>query len=425
MMMLGLPITLTLLSYASASATVTTPENPIICQAAQNFDQDNYIFSYGDRLLVRPEFNYYWTASEEDKKYLGELQKMLKKYNINIITLPIPYQAQLYINSNNNPAPSKYNPEKANNLYESQVKNLSMYGFHPIDLLSVSKKLPPGIEFFAKRDHHWTGPTMEIVAEELKNTVKSLKIDVGGSAQTSISKRMGNYGGSIAEELSKTCGFNFRKSEERVFYDLSIKSNEGLLGEADKSIVMVGDSFSIPYFGFDKIVSDKLKSPVVNFSVNGGGCCSSINNYFSNLTPSDPKPALIIWTALMVYIDSHEARELKPSIYQAFEKSQAISQVKYNASSLNGGNLKIQLNPSARYFIQMNFKGPKIENLNFSINYGNDSEDVALYRRDESEKTSYTNSFFYELKPNTKSLDDIKISTKYSGGVVINLYKYN
>ena len=414
-----LTISTSLSRSASASAEV-----PKMCQAVSDYSKDNYIMNLGDRLLAKPEFNYYWGISDEDRANLSDLQSMLKKYHINILALPIPYQAAIYINDKNNPAPNFYNAQQATKAYETQVQNLNSHGFYTVNLDTLAKGVPSDIDFFAKRDHHWTGQAMELVADKVKSVVDKANLDIDRSAQTSLKKTIGDYNGSIADDLDRSCGFKFSVPEKRTFFDLSIKTNESLLGDTNSDVVMVGDSFSIPYFGFDKVVSDKLKTPITNVSINGGGCCASINGYFSGLKPQDAKPKLIIWTALMVLTNSNETRELKPSIYQAYEPITSIKQLNGKRSSDYSWAFNTNLNKAKKYFVKVKIDGPKTEDLHLIFDYGKDKEDVTLYRKSEEQKPVYSTEFYYELKDGVDAVKSITTGVKKEGNYTVSLHQY-
>lgn len=409
---------------SNSQALGTNISQPIICTTAKGFDKENFIALIGDRLLTKPEFNYYWGISEEDKKYMLELKSIIKKYKLNIITLPIPYQAALYVNPSNNPAIGKYDPSQANKFYQAQVQNLRDNSLNPIDLSEVAKRLPKGTEFFAKRDHHWTGPTMEIVAGEVKRLINKLNLGIDRSSQTSLTRSVRDYNGSAADQLKSVCGYSYSSQEKRIFYDLSIKSPETLLGSANNEVVMVGDSYSISYFGFDKILSDQLKSPILNMSINGGGCCAAINSYFANLKPNDNKPKVIIWTALMVLTNTNQIREMKPSIYQAYENASPLKGIDSNMSKLNVYQFNTILDKNARYFIKLDIDGPKTENINFNLNYKTSTEDISLSRTNESQSVKYVTPFFYELKPGQDIFTSLKIKSQTPGNITVSLFKY-
>ena len=398
---------------------------PIICDAVKNYDQNNYITNVEDRLFTKAEFNYYWGISDEDRRYLDELQLMIKKYGINIIALPIPYQAALYINDRNNPAPDKYNPKQAISNYRAQVKNLNDHGFIAIDLQEIAFKMPQGVDFFAKRDHHWTGDGMEKVADNVKLVVDKLNLGFDRTSVTTLTRKMTDYPGALAEDLARSCGYTFPIPEKRVFYDLSIKSKESLLGETNNDVVLLGDSYSTSYFGFDKILSDRLKTPVTSVGINGGGCCASINGFFAEMRPNDAKPKLLIWTALMVLTNANESRELKPSIYQAYQENKPIKETVLLQSTATSFNINQKLDKNSRYYIKFKTSGPKVEEMRFKLNYGDQNEDITLYRKNEAQKSSYTSNFFYELKPGTDIISTISTSFTDKTDVTISLYKYN
>lgn len=407
-------------SQALGTGTNQTP----ICNSAKSFEKESFIISIGDRLLTKPEFNYYWGISEEDKRYMLELKSIIKKFNLNIITLPIPYQAALYIDSSNNPAPKKYDPTEAVKFYQAQIKNLRDHNLNPIDLNEVAKHLPKDIDFFAKRDHHWTGPAMEAAAGELKKLIDKLNLGIDHSSQTFLTRSVRDYNGSAADQLKSVCGYSYPSQEQRTFFDLSIKSSESLLGVTSNEVVMVGDSYSISYFGFDKVVSDQLKTPVLNMSINGGGCCGAINGYFANLKPKDEKPKVLIWTALMVLTNANQVRELKPSIYQAYENISSLKIVDSTTSKLNIYQFDTKLDKNARYFIKLNVDGPKTENLNFILNYKTNTEDISLSRTNENQNVNYVTPFFYELKPGQDMLTSLKIKSPTLGNITVSLFKY-
>ena len=412
-------------AFLPQATAATSPPVSLVCDAAKNYDKDNFILSVGNRLLAKPEFNYYWGISSEDRKYLSELQLLLKKYKINIIAVPIPYQAALYINNTNNPAVGRYDPKQANISYQNQIRNLNDHGIIAIDLSAVAKGMPIGTDFFANRDHHWTGAGMEAVAIEVKSVVDKLNLSIDRTAQVNLSKTSKDYNGSVADELQRLCGYKYPKQEQRDFYDLSIKSSESLLGGTNNDVVMVGDSFSISYFGFDKIVSNQLKTPVLNVSINGGGCCASINGYFSRLKPNDAKPKLLIWTALMVLTNANQSRELKPSIYQAYENISPIKETSGKNTKMGNFQFNSDLSKTSRYFIKIKVDGPKTENMSFDFNYKSENEKISLYRKDENQSPTYSTSYFYELKPGQDFLKNVSLDPKQTGTVTVSLFKYN
>ena len=379
------------------------------------------MMNIGDRLLAKPEFEYYWGISDEDKKYMDELAQFVSKYGVNLLTIPIPYQSALYIDASNNPSPKTYDPAQANKFYELQVKNLELHRMNPINLNQLIGTFPKTGDFFAKRDHHWTGPAMEFVAQEVARRVNQLKLPLTQTSTTTLNRSVRDYAGSLADELKDKCGFVFPSTEQRTFYELSINSNEGLLDDANSDIVLVGDSFGISYFGFDKVLSDALKAPITNYSINGGGCCSSINGFFASLAPETTKPKLIIWTSLMVLTNANEVRELKPSIYQAYENNTPIKSFQNEALM---GTMNIKLDKNKRYYVKLNTVGPKTENLSFKINYKDNSEKVNLYRKDESQKTSYDVNYFYELKPGSDLLSGISFDTFPNSKLTVSVYQY-
>ena len=240
-----------------------------------------------------------------------------------------------------------------------------------------------------------------------------------------LTRKVVDYGGSLADELSKACGYTFPISEKRTFYDLSIKSNESLLGDTNNDVLLLGDSYSTSYFGFDKILSDRLKTPIINAGINGGGCCAAINGFFAELHPEDAKPKLIIWTALMVLTNANEMRELKPAVYQAYQQNKSLKEVTDPQIVSSSSNFNQKLDKSSRYYIKLKLSGPKVEELHLKLDYGGKSENIALYRKNEKQQSIYSTTFFYELKPGIDNLATINYVLKEKTDAVIGIYKYN
>ncbi|WP_083922317.1 alginate O-acetyltransferase AlgX-related protein [Deinococcus aquatilis] len=405
-------------------ASAAPDETPKLCESVSNFEDSNYITSLGDRLLVKSGFEYYWGISEQDRAYMKEMQILINKYNLKIIALPIPYQAEIYVNDRNNPVTALYSPDRAAKNYKLQLDNLNLHGFYAIDIASLAKSSIGKYDFFAKRDHHWTGLAMESVANSIEKLVDERGFEIQRNAQTDLKRSITDYTGSIAENLNKRCGFKFSSPEQRTFYTLSITTQESLLGDTNTDVVMVGDSYSIPFFGFDKIVSDKLKTPIINLSVNGGGCCSSINGYFASLKPNDPKPKLVIWTALMVLTNANQIREMKPSIYQAYERTAPIRDFLDSESNGSAWTFESTLDAKKRYYIKIKAEGKKIEKLKLDINYGKESESITLYRKVDQQSQSYTTEFYYELKPNVSYIDSLLFDKLSGTNYNVGLYSY-
>lgn len=411
-------------------AQETTPTAPILlpvdvklCSKVQDFLQPNYVANVDDRLFARQEIEYYYPITDDDYRNIKELSNIISFVNLNLITVPIPFKGSIYLNKSNTPYP-KYDPFLAQKIYLDEISKLNGVGIPTVNVDALARSFPKGIDFFARRDHHWTGAAMEATADKLVEIINSLNINIDRSAQTILTRTIRPYGGSIASELEKSCGFKFTESEQRIFYSLNIKTKENLLGETNSDVILTGDSFTDSYFGFDKILSDKLKAPVTNMAIDGGACCASVNGYFSQLTPISQKPKVVVWTALAVLVNSRQTRELKPSIYGAYIDNKPLFQKEiFEKTTLNIPQ-NIKIGSQDRYYIKVTSKGPKTESIDMQINYGTTSEKINFSRSDLTIKENYNTSFYYELLPNITSFKNISISVPDKATVTFQLYKY-
>lgn len=400
------------------------PTKAILCNAVADFTKPNYIADVDNRLFARQELEYYQVVSDKDLKNLTELAKLIQSVKLNLITIPIPFKGSIYLTKSTTPDP-RFDPVASQKIYNNQIAILQKLRIPTINLDALARSFPSTSDFFARRDHHWTGEAMEAAANQIAVLVEQLKPGLDQTSQTTLTRSVQSYGGSVADELSKACGFVYPQQEKRTFYSLDLKTNEGLLGSANQDVVIVGDSFSIPYFGFDKVVSNRLKTPIFNASINGGGCCASINGYFANLGPTDPKPKLVIWTALAVVVNSWETRELKPTIYHAYYKTIPLLEkswpIKLNSPIISN----YKLDPKSRYFIGLSFKGPKVESAEIQADYNNSAEKISFYRSNQDTKENYTTNYFYDLPENVSSIKKMTLNLKQSTGFTFRIYKYS
>ncbi|WP_169737224.1 alginate O-acetyltransferase AlgX-related protein [Deinococcus pimensis] len=418
-------LALAALSLGGAHAAA---RGPALCPAVRDPARPGFITSIDDRLFVLPEFDYYVPWTSEDARHLEEFSRLLRRRGLTLVVAPVPYKSDLYVTAANNPLPGRFDPGVAHTRYQALLGALRKVGIAVVDGEEVARDLPAAQEYYTKHDHHWTGEAVEATATRVASLARASGVPLGAPSTVNLRPFREAYGGSIAGELQRTCGITLDPPEQRTFFDVTLDAPEGLLGEARQDVVVVGDSFAYSYFGFPKVLSARLATPVVDASINGGGCCSALTTFFSTRRLGMPEPRLLVWGALNPNFSARATREYKPTIYQAYARPMAVAKgtarIGMSGAARAAVRLASSLSVGSRYFVGMRFEGPKVESFSLDLNSGAGSERVEFWRPSSVTAPRYDTSFFYELAPGARDLRDVSFTGPRGALVTVTLYKY-
>lgn len=204
------------------------------------------------------------------------------------------------------------------------------------------------MEYFFRRDHHWTPAGAEATAHQVAATLDGLPLaerlpsrDFVTEPGALIRKR-----GSLNSGLGQICGNHYGHQYLRTYQTrpASQASEADLFGDAPKpEAVLVGTSNSAArddeqkHYNFDGFLKEALGTDILNHALPGAGAAGALQQYLhsADYDPDNP-PAAILWELPLNYRleDPLMYRQLLPAVAGQCEGQDVIFQQTSNLPPL-------------------------------------------------------------------------------------------
>jgi alginate biosynthesis protein AlgX len=205
-----------------------------------------------------------------------------------------------YLNRDD-PKQKAYAVDKAYNSYMHFIHASRARGVLTADLLTAttnidwesSDELP-----VMRNERHWSPAGARVAAKEVADIIMSqvvyasLPRDVFQTRESTVLERDSN----ILQHLEGWCNTHIVRQELRSFVTEKVTpAKVALFDNANIPVVLVGTSYSGPFFNFAGSISEYTGLDDVNFQVAGGGMFTSLESFLLSGDLKDIQPAFIIW----------------------------------------------------------------------------------------------------------------------------------
>jgi alginate O-acetyltransferase complex protein AlgJ len=160
-------------------------------------------------------------------------------------------------------------------------------------------KAQPTLPLYFKGDTHWTGPAAEVAATALAVAIKDkIKLPAAPGPAVAFAPTIGRSKQERNDLAVMLTGPDKAKYKLEEFAVHTVAQNAGGLLEGDTpgDVVLIGNSFTQPRFGFANMLSNQLGRPVTLYwKVHQFGPYFTLLDYLASPIYKARKPALIIW----------------------------------------------------------------------------------------------------------------------------------
>jgi len=288
---------------AGVAQLVPTPADARI-QGLVVVGQDNWLFPIWDEVR---------RMDAKKIPLVGDLFNagvdVMKKAKIDVAILLTPAKSRIYREML--PADFQFvqGPEQR---YQLALDSLRRPGTLVPDMNAVVgalHKAQPKTVLYFKGDTHWNAVAAEAAAVAMAAEIKS-KLHLPPSSQHGV-----QFSGTKIDTQDKNDLADLMPAAERGNYPLETfpihqvaqSGGAGLLDSDAADVVVIGNSFMQPKFGFSNMLSNQLDRPVGLFwKVHQVGPYQTLLQYFATSSFKQHKPKLIVW-------DLHETDIVMPS----------------------------------------------------------------------------------------------------------------
>lgn len=228
---------------------------------------------------------------------VAQAVEIMKKANIQIVFALTPVKSRVY--QDMLPVDFKFSPDPERRYTES-LTQLRALGTLVPDLfipLADLRKAQPAQPLFFKADTHWNATGAEAAATAMAKEMKDkLKLPASAAAGTKLgaATTMTQEKNDLAALLPPADAAKYQLET----YPLRAvqPSAGGLLDDEAADVVVIGNSYMQPRFGFSAMLSNQLNRPVqLVWKVHQYGPYQTLLSYFASDAFKRKKPAVIVW----------------------------------------------------------------------------------------------------------------------------------
>jgi hypothetical protein len=428
-------ILLCLSASIAVFAGYASSQTPIPCEKYSN--PNEYYFGPDHQYLVPSNFSLNdFIPPENSVPYLKRIAQILRYRGVLPTVLAVPKPGFFYLGKLDSrlikgtvfeKLSSTANLIKLRDSYVKSIRYLESLGFEVPNVLDGMRyfvNANPGSAVFLKRDGHWHPNGANSAAKAIANAVSAKYPETFKSIHTNDYKLVKSGIGKLPDGMGfdgvikKSCPNHVPFNETWDTFELkkagsNVVSQQELFGAERQDVVLVGTSYSTPNYqsGFSEFLSAEFGSPVVNYSLAGGGPLGSLLEYFMSLDDLSNLPKLLIWEIpgyqINVVSDSIKSLPFLPAYFR-----QLLPVM--NSREINGTSSKVKLAKSTE--IQVGFKeNTDCINIKFS-DLNTRKVKLKLVYRDKSEEIELLhprikslNNYYLELLKNIGELEKITI----------------
>jgi alginate O-acetyltransferase complex protein AlgJ len=230
---------------------------------------------------------------------INDAAGILKKSGIDVVISLTPAKARVY--RDKLPADFQFRPD-SDGRYKYALDLLRASGALVPDLataISDQRKLHPDIPVFLKADTHWTAAGAEAAAIELGKQIKA-KIHLPPSSKPGtqlgglIPARQNNN--DLAEGLPDADGRTYGPESYMIHGVIEPASAGSLVEDDTADVLVVGNSFMQPKYGFAPMLSNQLGRPVsLVWKVHQSSPYRTLLGALGSEPFRHRKPKLLVW----------------------------------------------------------------------------------------------------------------------------------
>lgn len=356
--------------------------------------------------------------------YLVQIQQMLKARGTELIILPTPMRSVLYSQylDMTDESAKAFSAEDARTAYIEFLVALNRNGILAVDALAIAQGMSSaseGIDYFFKRDNHWTPWGAKRTAEAIGELLKSIPSYQKLPKKTFVSEKLEtrDFDGSLMRAVEKACQTDIAP-EALDYYETSSEESSGLFDDDLASFVFVGTSFGNKQFNFAGFLSETLQLDVLNYSVGGGGPTTAISAYLLSKEYQIAKPAFLLWEFPFHNPPSDIAklRQIIPSI--AGKCGNEVVQNKVVA------NQEIDVWQGSEYadYVILESDTPEFINFKVSFRFADGSQDEVIF--DRSTRAENAQVFYTLLPTEDVEVTGLNIQSEVASNIKIQFCRF-
>ncbi len=228
---------------------------------------------------------------------INDAVAILKKANIETVIALSPAKSRIYRDFL--PADFQFIPD-VEKRYALALDMLGKSGTLVPDLATVlldARKAHPDVAYFLKADTHWTGEGAELCAVELAKQIKAkIKLPPSTKPGTQLGPLVVTKQGNndLAEGLPEARAAKYGPQTYHIHQIAQSAGAAGLLDDDAADVLLVGNSYMQPKYGFAPVLSNQLGRPVsLVWKVHQSSPYKTLLDALTNA--GKQKPKLLVW----------------------------------------------------------------------------------------------------------------------------------
>jgi alginate O-acetyltransferase complex protein AlgJ len=230
---------------------------------------------------------------------VAQAVEIMNKANIQVVFALTPVKSRVYQEMLPDDFKFSADPERR---YAVSMDELKRTGSLVPDMfapLQALRKSQPTAAVFFKADTHWSAIGAEAAATAMaKEMLAKLKLPPSPQPGTKLggSTSMSQEKNDLADLLPQADRANYPLENYPLRAVQPAAGGGGLLDDAPADVVVVGNSYMQPRFGFSAMLSNQLNRPVqLVWKVHAYGPYQTLLTYFASDAFKRRKPAVIVW----------------------------------------------------------------------------------------------------------------------------------
>lgn len=231
---------------------------------------------------------------------LGQAAQILRQAGIATTFVLTPHKARVAAEF----LPDDFRPDAAfGDAYGLAMADLRQSGALVPDLASVllAGHKAPGEPVFFKADTHWTANGAELAAIEIAKAIKPQLPAAKGKGGISLGAYTSHvHAGDLVNLLPDSEKSKYPPQKFRLYRASEARSGGdnqgGLIDDSAADLVVIGNSYTQPYFGFPLVLSSQLARPVdLSWKTARNGPYRTILDYLASPMFRSSRPAMLVW----------------------------------------------------------------------------------------------------------------------------------
>lgn len=363
---------------------------------------------------MKPEFRLMGEASG----YMTRLVNAMKQRGTSMVFMSVPPRgiAGYASMDKSNPDQMAYPVQQASDSFQGMLASLRKTGLIVPDLMAASQaSTNADVNFFFRRDHHWTSVGAQKAAEILTASLKDNPVYKQQTLSKFVTKPngTGQMKHTMAMEIQRLCDGDI-PAESFPLFTTSMEATgaDALFGDAGggSPSVLVGSSFSAQQdFNFDGAIMQATGLNIANYAISAGLLFNAITSLTNDPQFETMTPPFLIWEAPSIYdlnTDSTPAfRQIIPGVYGKCKDENVVAK---GTMSVNGGAAGLLMNVPAEakvhgsgYYLVIDSSSKGFAKFTLQLDY--DDKDGEWFSVDRTQHFNNNGRFFVELDDEIES----------------------